>query len=134
MIYYWFLHLIYKNANNMKLNWSWLANSSIFFCFFLDLYSISENIWRRFSHFRSSHQRCSIRKGVLRNFAKFTRKRLCQSLFFNKIAGLRRATLLKKRLCYRCFPVNFSKFLRTPFSDIFTSVSASLLNILTQSQ
>ena len=26
-------------------------------------------------------------KGVLRNFAKFTGKRLCQSLFFNKVAG-----------------------------------------------
>ena len=35
---------------------------------------------------RSSHQRCSIKKGVLRNFAKFTGKHLCQSLFFNKIA------------------------------------------------
>ena len=29
--------------------------------------------------------------------------------------GLRTATLLKKRLWYRCFPVNFEKFLRTPF-------------------
>ena len=38
------------------------------------------------------------RKGVLRNFAKFTGKHLCQSLFFNKAAGLRPATLLKKRL------------------------------------
>ena len=28
---------------------------------------------------RSSHQRCSIKKGVLRNFAKFTRKHLCQT-------------------------------------------------------
>ena len=27
------------------------------------------------------------RKGVLRNFAKFTGKHLCQSLFFNKVAG-----------------------------------------------
>ena len=27
--------------------------------------------------------------GVLRNFAKLTGKRLCQSLFFNKVAGLR---------------------------------------------
>ena len=26
---------------------------------------------------------CSVRKGVLRNFAKFTRKHLCQSLFLN---------------------------------------------------
>ena len=34
---------------------------------------------------RSSHRRCSIRKGVLRNFAKFTEKDLCQSLFFNKV-------------------------------------------------
>ena len=35
--------------------------------------------------FRSSHQRCSVTKGVLGNFAKFTGKHLCQSLFFNKI-------------------------------------------------
>ena len=34
---------------------------------------------------------------------------------FNKVAGLRPATLLKKRLWYSCFPVNFAKFLRTPF-------------------
>ena len=37
--------------------------------------------------FRSSHGRCSVRKGILRNFAKFTRKLLCQGLFFNKVAG-----------------------------------------------
>ena len=28
---------------------------------------------------------------------------------------LRPAALLKKRLWYRCFPVNFAKFLKTPF-------------------
>ena len=38
--------------------------------------------------YRSSHRRCSVRKIVLRNFAKFTGKHLCQSLFFNKVAGL----------------------------------------------
>ena len=65
--------------------------------------------------FRSSHQRCSVIKGVLRNFAKFTGKHLCQRLFFNKVAGLRAAALLKKSLWHRCFPVNFAKFLRTPF-------------------
>ena len=52
-------------------------------------------------HLRSSHQRCSMKKCVLRNFAKFTRKHLCH------------ATLLKERLWHRCFPVNFAKFLRT---------------------
>ena len=64
---------------------------------------------------RSSHLRCSVRKDVLRNFAKFTGKYLCQSLFFNKVAGLRPATLLKKRLWHKCSPMNFAKFLRTPF-------------------
>ena len=48
-------------------------------------------------------RRCSVKKGVLRNSAKFTGKHL------------RPATLLKKRLWHRCFPVKFAKFLRTPF-------------------
>ena len=54
---------------------------------------------------RSSRQEVFCKKGVLRNFSKITRKHLRQSLFFNKVAGLR----------HRCFPVNFAKFLRTPF-------------------
>ena len=37
-------------------------------------------------------------KGVLKNFAKFTGKHLCQSLFLNEVAGLMPATLLKKGL------------------------------------
>ena len=60
-------------------------------------------------------RRCSVKKGVRRNFTKFTGKHLCQSFFFNKVAGVRLVTLLKKRLWHRCFPVNFVKFLRTPF-------------------
>ena len=39
--------------------------------------------------FRGSHQRCSIKKDVLKNFTKLTGKHLCQSLFFDKAAGLR---------------------------------------------
>ena len=30
------------------------------------------------------------KKGALTNFAKFTEKHLCQSLFFNKVAGLKK--------------------------------------------
>ena len=56
-----------------------------------------------------------MKKDVPRNFTKFTGKHLCQSLFFNKVAGLSPATLLEKRLWHRCFPVNFAKSLRTPF-------------------
>ena len=40
---------------------------------------------------------------------------MCQSLFFDKVAGARPATLFKKRLWYGCFPVNFAKFSRTSF-------------------
>ena len=41
------------------------------------------------SIFRSSRPKVFSKKGVLRYYAKFTGKHLCQSLFFNKVAGLR---------------------------------------------
>ena len=69
----------------------------------------------KFSHCRSNRPKVFFRKGVLRNFSKFTGTHMCLSLFFNKVAGLRPATLLKKRLWHRCFPVNFAKILRTSF-------------------
>ena len=69
--------------------------------------------WR--IYYRSSRPEMFCRKDAFRNLEKFTGKHLCQSLFFNKVAGLRPAALLKKRLWHRCFPVNFSKFLRTLF-------------------
>ena len=34
-------------------------------------------------------RRGSVNKGVLRNFAKFTEKHICQRLLFNKVAGHR---------------------------------------------
>ena len=74
-----------------------------------------ERFFISLAYFRSIHRSCSMEKGVLTNFATFTGKNLCQSLFLNKVAGLRSATLLKKRLWRRCFLVNFAKFLRTPF-------------------
>ena len=65
-------------------------------------------------NYRSSRLEVFCRKDVLRNFEKFTGKHLCQCLLFNKVAGLKTVTLLKQRFWYRCFPVNFSKFLKTP--------------------
>ena len=56
-----------------------------------------------FYHFRSCRREVFYRKGVLRNFAKFTGKHLCQSLFFHLSQSI------------SCFPVNFAKFLRIPF-------------------
>ena len=48
-------------------------------------------------------------EGVLKNFTKFAWKDQYQSLFFNKVVGLRSATLLKNRLWQRCFPFPFLK-------------------------
>ena len=39
--------------------------------------------------FKSSHQRCSIKKAVLKNFAIFTRKRLYWSLSLIKLQAAR---------------------------------------------
>ena len=70
--------------------------------------------------FRSSHRRCSVRKGVFRDFAKFTGKYPCQSLFFNKVVDLSPATLLKKETLAQVFSCEFCKistntfFYRTP--------------------
>ena len=37
------------------------------------------------------------------------------AIMFRVFAGLRSVTLLNKRLRPRCFPVNFAKFVKTPF-------------------
>ena len=80
----------------------------------------------RLQHLEAVFRRCSI-KVFLETLQKFRGRHLCQSLFFNKIASLRPATLLKKRLWHRCFPVNFAKFLRTPF--LTEHLRCLLLNI-----
>ena len=75
---------------------------------------------------RSSRLEVFCKNVVPENFLKFTGKHLCQSLFFNKVAGLQPFKYLrwyglltqlyqKRGLWHRCFPVNFAKFLTTPF-------------------
>ena len=59
------------------------------------------------SFIRSSHCRCSVKKGVLENFAKFTRKHLCQSLSFNKVECLRPYVPNKRPLPAYFFSKNF---------------------------
>ena len=56
---------------------------------------------------RSSRPEVFCKKGVLRNFAKFLRKHLCQSLFFNKVACFSKTTAT---LCgSRCFRVHTNR-------------------------
>ena len=71
------------------------------------------DVWQNLKNdsFRSSHQMRSIKKGVLRNFGKFTGQHMCQCLFLNKADFVK----IKKRLWHGCFLVNFPKFLRRYF-------------------
>ena len=90
------------------------------------------NNFMKYFYFSIQHseavvQMCSVEK-VFLEIAQNSQENTCtrasfliklqvwgQSLFFNKVAGLRPATLLKKSLWHRCFPVNFVEFLRTHF-------------------
>ena len=57
---------------------------------------------------------------------------------FNKVVGLKPCNFFKKALQHRCFPVNVTKFIRTPISKIicqrlllsFTHQAATSIDIL----
>ena len=70
-----------------------------------------ENFWLDTSEYRCCRPEVFCRKSVLKNFAKFKGELLCQSLFFEKVAGLRPYFFFR----HRCFHVNFAKLLRIPF-------------------
>ena len=64
----------------------------------------------QFRQSRSSQRRCSVRKVVLRNFAKFTGEHLRQSLLFNKVAGL-----IKKETPAQVFSCEFCEISTNTF-------------------
>ena len=68
------------------------------------------------------------RKGVLRYFANFTWKHLYQSLFFNKVAGLGPATLLKKENLAQVFSCEFWEISKNTFFYRTPPVAASALS------
>ena len=73
-------------------------------------------------------QRCSVKKGVLRNFAKFTGKHLCQSLFFNKVADLA-CNFIKKETLAQVFSCEFYKISKNTFSYRTPPVAAFTLPV-----
>ena len=76
------------------------------------------SIWALVFHYfvsnilRSSHQRCSVKQEFLENFAKFTGKYLCQSLFFKK-----KKTLALVFSCEFC-EISRSLFLQNTFERL----------------
>ena len=68
-----------------------------FFC--TNYFKVKSEILRNSSTiFGGSHQRCSIKKVVLKHFAIFTGKHLCWSVFFNKVAGQKGCNFITKRI------------------------------------
>ena len=70
---------------------------------------------------------CSVRKGVLGNFAKFAGKHLCQSFLFNKIAGLKFATSVKKEALAQVFSCEFYEIFKNTFFKARTVASVLIL-------
>ena len=75
------------------------------------------------SSLRSSRPEVFCKEGVLRKFAKFLEKHLCQSLFFNKVAGLASCEFCKifKNIFFHRTPlVTASILCRNSFLFCFT--------------
>ena len=53
------------------------------------------------------------KKAALKNFAIFTGKNLCWSLFLNENAGRKSSNIIKESLHHRSFPIENAKFLIT---------------------
>ena len=66
-------------------------------CFLLCFINYLTQIAPFFFFFRSSRPEVFCKKDVFRNFAKFAGKHLCQSLFFDKVAGLRPENIFSYR-------------------------------------
>ena len=66
------------------------------------------------------------KNGVLRNFSKFTRQHLCQSLYFNKVAGLA-CNFIKKETLAQLFSWEFCEISKNNFFDRIPPAAASVL-------
>ena len=77
-------------------------------------------------------------KGVSQVFCKIHRKTSLPESLFNKVAGVRLATLLEKTLWHRSFPTNFTKYLRTfylknpPVDSFFNMFSFELSFVISK--
>ena len=75
---------------------------------------------------RSSRPEVFCKKGVLKKFAKFSGKHLCQSLFFNKVAG-GACNFIKKETLAQVFSCEFCKISKNTFFYRTPPVAASVL-------
>ena len=93
VIHAWFIRVLEKYFLFCLQNNLWESTSYFQQRDWLPKWSLYSNISSvKLDKFQSSRPEGFFTKGVFRNFAKFIGKHLCQSLFFNKVAGLMLAT------------------------------------------
>ena len=70
------------------------------------------------------------KKAVFRNFKKFTEKHLCQSLFFNKVAGLSCTTcnFIKKGTLAQVFSCEFYEIFKNTYFEEHLRLAVSVDN------
>ena len=122
------MNYIFPNWFFITSEWQSFIKVYDYFCFFASL-CFNKNI-RRVSLYLSffwsvlaieaTTTGVLLKKGIFKDFANFTGKRLCWSLFLINLQASRSATLLKKGLHGACFPVKTEKCLRTAFSLVPT--------------
>ena len=74
--------IILENANKLKGSDVYINED-----FSRETTELRKKLWGEVKQFRSNHRRCSVRKVILRNFAKFTGNHLCQSLLRETASG-----------------------------------------------
>ena len=89
-----------------QLNLVFIADSNTCFC--------PELMWKHELNVRSSHRISPVKKRCFQKFCRFHRKTTVLKSLFNTVADLQACSFIKNRLQHRCFPVEFTRFLRTP--------------------
>ena len=95
---------MYKKVKNIEIIMNRSNECTLFFL----------SLWK--TRIRSSRPEVFCKNRSSWKFYKIRRNTFVPESLFNKVAGLSPVTLVKRRLWYKCFAVNFAKFSsRTPF-------------------
>ena len=115
-----------KILNSMTSNSMNLDSSISHFAFHVAFKHQQPGIIFKTPAFRSSHGRCSVRKGVLRNFGKFTGKYTCARVSFSIKLQASACNFIKKEALAQVFSCEFCKIFKNTFFIEHLWATASL--------
>ena len=119
-----FLKLIfYQSAMIVKL--FSVIDMILCLCQFIGNVQVRANTFTGFRFIRSSRQRCSMKKGVLRNFTIFAGRHLCQSFVLIKLQ-VDACNFIKKEALTQVFPYEFCEISENTFFTEHFRTTASV--------